>query len=165
MLVSVKAGYISHRNILATELAHIDQERSNLQSTKTRNNTAIIKQEEEEEDDTDLFPLSNVPNVKTHDVAYQVVELKLNGKAYIDQTIWLGKLKCAAAWPFQFNRKELLWSFVLFPTWFYTDSNILSSSRYIDIQNISSFINFVSPSENFPADAISSTIIISIPPE
>ena len=73
-------------NIITTELAHIDQERQNLQSTKLKLHTPDTVKQEEDEHIDDFFPLSNAPNVKTHDVAYRIIQFQPSGKAYVDLT-------------------------------------------------------------------------------
>ena len=66
----------------ATAKGHLNQERQGLQSTKSQ--TSLPPDTQSISDDDDMFPLSDTPNLKQHQVVYAIMDSM--GKAYIDLT-------------------------------------------------------------------------------
>ena len=68
---------------IITDKGHLNQQRKNLQSTKSIEIYAPIKLEDADED---AFPPSDLTNQKTHDVAYTITTMTRADTAYMDLT-------------------------------------------------------------------------------
>ena len=71
----------------STIKGHMKRERSNLQSTKGTPTKIGLDEIEVKKVKEDFFPTSNSPNVKTHEIAYKLLERSSQaGKAFMDLT-------------------------------------------------------------------------------